>query len=103
MGPISSSNRNGSKSENEALGKGRRTRKPPPSKVSILLTMPDTVRLPWLVICSSLNTSIDCILLPSFGNLSCHPCRLVITILIGYRYCFVADLFQQPYKRLALL
>src|SRR5437588_3325132 len=44
MGPISSNSRNGSNSENDAFGNGRRTRKPAPSSVSMLLTMPATVR-----------------------------------------------------------
>src|SRR6202011_4289154 len=58
IGPISSSSRKGSKSENAALGNGRRTRKPAPSNVSMLFTTPAIVRLLLVRDASSLNASL---------------------------------------------
>src|SRR5882762_8669817 len=102
MGPISSSNRNGSNSEKEALGNGRRTRKPPPSRVSILLTMPDTVRPALLTFSLSLNTSITCMfLLPSSGYLLGRFSRVIFYFPFRFTRRSVADFLQQAHERFA--
>src|SRR6266851_811683 len=100
IGPISSSNKNGSKSENAALGNGRRTRKPPPSKVSILFTIPATVRPLFVCVSSVLNASftID-INLTSLKLVFCFESR---SVLFTLRCRLVTDLFQQADQGFAL-
>src|SRR5689334_14823895 len=99
MGPISSSNRNGSKSENDALGNGRRTRNPPPSKVSMLLTIPATVRPLFNCVSSLFNASFTVDISPTPSQLVFNSESFSALFILTRR--LVTNLFQQTDKSLA--
>src|SRR5260370_36674934 len=105
IGPISSSNRNGSKSENEALGNGRRTRNPPPSKVSILLTIPATVRPSFVCFSSVLNAflAIDISISPLLQILRHLRESRSVVLDLSVIGSLVANLFQQANQCRAFL
>ena len=84
IGPISSSNRNGSNSEKPGVGKGRCTRKPAPSNVSMLVTIPATVR-PLLAV-SNFNALLT--IVPFWLFCADAACRLVADLLAQRDQCF---------------